>query len=180
MIHLLPAILLATAVEGWGVNHWGKWQSRFDKLTSFSFKTVVTLEIIQALLFLAMVLVCALVLLQISQTFHDGRTTYRQAFTTMAHGFSPFFLAHMLNCVPMMSPWVVWGIGVMLVIWIMYQGIPRVMQPDPTHAFGLYLSTVLVMVLTSIVASGLPALYLTGHLDLQNSWLSRHLPGFFQ
>lgn len=178
-MHLLPTILLAAAVEGIGLAQWGKWQPNFQNITEFSTRAVITLEVIQVLLFLAMVLVTALVLLQISQTF-QGRRTYRQAFTTVAYGFSPLFVTHLLNAAPMMNPLVPWGVGVVLVIWIMYQGIPRVMQPDPAHAFGLYLSTVLVMIMTSLIASGLPALYLLGRLDFHNSWLTRQFSGLFQ
>lgn len=177
--HLLPAMILATVAEGWGLMHWGKWQSHFQTLKVFTTRAVVTFEVAQFLLFLAMVLVSALVLLQISQTFQT-RQTYRQAFTTVAYGFSPLFVAHVLNAAPMMNPWVAWIIGMLMVIWVLYQGIPRVMQPDPTHAFGLYLSTVLVMLLTSGIAVGLPALYLLGLVDFNNSWLTRQFPGLFQ
>lgn len=179
-LHLLPTILLAAAVEGWGIAKWGKWQSHWQKVTEFSPHAVITFEVIQVLLFLVMVMVSALVLLRVSQTFQGGRTTYRQAFTTVAYGFSPFFVAHMLNAAPMVNPLAPWGLGMLLVIWVMYQGIPRLMQPDPTHAFGLYLSTVLVMLLTSAIAVGFPALYLVGLVDFNNSWLTHQFPGVFQ
>ncbi len=173
-VHLLPMVILATAVEGWGLARWGKWQPQFQKLREFSSqKEIITFEVIQALLFLAMVLVSAMVLRTISQTF-EIRRTYRQAFTTMAYGFSPLFLVRVLDAAPMMNPWVPWVFGLMLVIWILYQGIPRVMQPDPTHAFGLYLSTIIVVILTSGVARALTALYLLGTVDFNNSYLFHH------
>ncbi len=52
------------------------------------------------------------------------------------------------------NPWVTWGIGIMMSVWIFYQGLPRMMEPDPAHAFGLYLSTVFVMVLMSGITAG--------------------------
>jgi hypothetical protein len=86
----------------------------------------------------------------------------------------------LLDVGPMMSPWTTWGIGVVLTIWILYQGIPRVMQPDPTHAFGVYISAMFVVVLTSGLARLITALYLLGSIDFHHSWLSRkvgHLLG---
>jgi hypothetical protein len=177
---LLPMLLLATAVEGWGLHHWGKWQPQFQKFKEFTTANIVAFEIIQALLFLAMVLVSALVLRIISQTFENGRRSYLQAFTTMVYGFSPLFLVRVLDVAPMMSPWTTLTIGLMLTFWVLYQGIPRVMLPDPTHAFGLYLSAMIVVMLTSGIARVLPALYLLGEVDFHHSWLTHKFPSLFQ
>ena len=49
------------------------------------------------------------------------------------------------------------------------------MQPDPTHAFGVYLSAMIVVVLTSGLARLLTAMYVLGYMDLQHSWLSRRI-----
>ena len=180
-LHLMPMIILATAVEGWGLHEWGKWQPRFQKFRDFSQTpgTIITFEVIQALLLLLMVLLSALLLLKISQTFHSRRT-YLDAFTTMAYGYSPVLLTRLLDAGPMMSPWTSWAIGIMLTVWILYQGIPRVMQPDPTHAFGLYLSGMFVVVLTSAMARLLTALYLLGEVDFHHSWLTHKFPNLFQ
>ena len=62
-----------------------------------------------------------------------------------------------------------------LTMWILYQGIPRVMQPDPTHAFGVYLSAMIVVVLISGLARIVTALYLLGEVDFHHSWLSRKI-----
>jgi hypothetical protein len=179
--YLLPMILITVAVEGWGLEKWGKWQPKYQKVKDFTrlHGTVVTYEVIQAILLLAMVLVSALVLLKISQTF-ETRRSYRQAFTTMAYGFSPMFLARLLDAAPMMSPWVSWAAGLMLTTWVLYQGIPRVMQPDPTHAFGLYLSALIVVVLISGIVRVLTALYLLGQVDFNNSWMTHQFPTLFQ
>lgn len=177
--YLVPMILLTAVAEGWGLQHWGKWQPKFQMFKQFSHETILSYELAQVVLLLLMVFVSALMLLKLSQTFH-GRHTYLQAFTTVAYGFSPFFLAHFLDVAPQMSPWVSWGIGVGLTVWILYQGIPRVLQPDPTHAFGLYLSSLVVVILTSAVVRILTGMYLLGYLDLQHSWLTRQLSTFLK
>lgn len=178
-LQLMPMILLATVAEGWGLARWGKWQSRFQKFREFSMPDIISFEAIQAGLLLLLVLLSALLLLKISQTFHN-RGTYRDAFTTMAYGYSPLLLVRLMDAGPMVSPWTTWGIGIMLTIWIIYQGIPRVMQPDPTHAFGLYLSGMFVVVLTSGMARLLTALYLLGEVDFHHSWLTHKFPHLFQ
>jgi len=178
-IYLLPMILLATVAEGWGLVHWGKWQPKYEKFKEFSTGTVITFEVIQALLFLVMVLVSALLLLKISQTF-QSRGKYCEAFTTMAYGFSPLFLTHLLNVSPNLNPATAWVIGTVLTIWVLYQGVPRVMQPDPTHAFGLYLSLVFVVILISAIARAFTAFYLLGIVDFKHSWLTHKFPTLFQ
>ena len=178
-LYLLPMAVLATAVEGWGLARWGKWQPKFQKLKEFSTANVITFEAIQFFLLLAMVLVTALLLLKISETF-ESRRSYLRAFTTVAYAFSPLFLTRLLDAGPMMSPWVTWTIGLVLTVWVLYQGIPRVMQPDPTHAFGLYLSAMFVVLLTSGIARVLTALYLLGEVDFHHSWLTRKFPALLQ
>lgn len=172
--YLLPFILLVTALEGWGLQHWGKWQPKFQVIRSFSHSAIVTYETIQFLLLLAMVLVSALLILRISQTFHT-RTSYLQTFTLAAYGFSPVFLLHLLDAAPMMNPWVTWALGSGLTVWILYQGIPRVLLPDPTHAFGLYLSSIFVTVVVSGMARLITSMYLLGYMDFHHSWLTREL-----
>ena len=175
--YLLPYVLLITLLEGWGLEKWGKWQSKFQKFRDFTHHEVIGYEAIQFVLLLAMVYIAGLLILRVSQTFH-GRNTYLQAFTLAAYGFSPVFLWRLLDPIPTMNPWVTWGMGVAMMIWILYQGVPRVIQPDPTHAFGLYLSTIFVMVLTSGMVRLVTAMFLTGQSSFNHSWLTRELSHF--
>ena len=111
----------------------------------------------QFVLLLAIILVCAHFVRTICRTFH-GHQTFTQSFTVVAYGLSPMFLLKLLDIAPTMSPWVTWGIGIMLSVWILYQGMPRMMLPDPTHAFGLYLVTAIVLVLATGMVRLLTAL----------------------
>ena len=52
-------------------------------------------------------------------------------------------------------------------------------MPDPTHAFGLYLSAVIIIVLTTGLARLLPALYVLGQVDFHHSWLTHRFPQWF-
>jgi len=177
-VYLLPMIVISSMVEGWGLERWGKWQPQFEKFKEFSRSDIITFEAIQVVLLVAMVLLSALLLLKISQTF-ENRRNFLKAFTTMAYGYSPLFLAHLLDAGPMVSPWTSSIIGILLTVWILYQGIPRVMQPDPTHAFGLYLSAMVVVILTTGIVRLLTGLFLLGEVDFHNSWITHKFPGLF-
>ncbi len=177
--HLLPFILLGAALEAWGLERHGKWQPQFQMFKVYSRQDIFAYEIIQSLLLLAVVFVSALLVFKISQTFQD-RLKFLQAFTTIAYGFSPMFLFHFLDAGATMHPATAWILGMAVTMWILYQGIPRIMQPDPTHAFGLYLSATIVVVLTSGLARLITGMYLLGYMDFQHSWLTRmigHLLG---
>ncbi len=175
---LLPLLALMGFVNGWGLYHWGKWQPRFQMVKQFDLPTVVGFETIDVLLTLAAVFVSALLILRIAQTF-NGHHSYLQAFTAAAYGLSPLFLVRLLDAGPTMSPWVTWAVGVALSIWILYQGMPRIILPDPTHAFGLYLCTAIVIVLVTATARVFTGLFLLGYMDMNHSYLMRKLIQLF-
>jgi len=145
---LLPLVALTSAAEGYGLARWGKWRSQIRMVEKFTTHEVMAYEVIQCVFGLLLVLVGAKLVKSVGETFH-GRHTYEQAFTTVAYGLSPMFLFRLLDAFPWMSPWVSWGIGIVLSIAVLYHGVPRVMQPDPPQAFGLYVTGSLLLLLTS-------------------------------
>jgi len=180
--YLLPMLLAVAGVESWGLVTLGKWQPVFQKIRGFQLpehlREVATIETTQLLLALASVFIAAYVIKTVSGTFR-GDCTFQQAFVLVAYGLSPMFLLRLLDVLPRMNPLVSWTIGIILSIWVLYQGVPRVLMPDPTHAFGLYLSTVIIIVLTSSLARLLPALYVLGLVDFHHSWLTHRFPQWF-
>jgi hypothetical protein len=169
-VYLLPMMVLAGAAEGAGLVHWGKWQPGIAQIRLFSTSTAMLYEVCQLLLMLAVVFICAHVVKTMSDTFHN-RQTYTQAFTLVAYGLSPVFLLRLLDAFPMVSPWVTWGIGIVLAMAIIYPGLPRVLQPDPTHAFGLYFMSALIIFLITGMERLFTGLYLQGRVDLADSYL---------
>jgi hypothetical protein len=170
---LLPLLGGVTVLNGWGLLNFGKWQPPFQKIREFpNISMVVGFEAVQFILTLAAVFVSALLILRIAQTFH-GRHNYLQAFTVAAYGLSPMLLLGLLDTARSVNPWVTWLVGISFSIWILYQGMPRIIQPDPSHAFGLYLCTVIVIVLTTGMARLFTGLYLLGYMDMNHSFLSR-------
>lgn len=143
---LLPLLLLAAAGEGYGLVNWGKWQGEVGRLKKFSVAEAVVVETAQVLLSLLVVFVGAHLLKSIGETFR-GRHTYVQAFTAVAYSLSPLFLFRLLDAFSGISPWVSWAIGIMLSIAVLYHGVPRMMEPDPSHAFGLFFMGGLLLLL---------------------------------
>jgi hypothetical protein len=161
-MYFMPMILLVSVVEGFGLCYFGKWQRDIIRLKKFEVGEAVVFEAVQVLIAIMVVWLAAKLLKSLGETFH-GRHTLQQTFTVAAYGLSPLFTVRLLDAFPPFSPWVTWPIGILLVISVLYQGIPRVMMPDPPHAFGLYLmSCVLLTVLTGLIRF-LTAWYLLGH-----------------
>src|SRR5262249_6751277 len=88
--------------------------------------------------------------------------TFSQAFTAVAYGLGPFFLLRLLDASQGISPWVSWALGILLALGTLYHGVPRVMQPDPPQAFGLYVATSVLMLLLTLLMRFITASYLQG------------------
>ena len=119
------------------------------------------------LLWLVVVFGSAHTIKALGETFHS-RHTYRQAFVVAAYGLGPMFLLQLLQVFPM-HPAVPWSIGIVLAFSILYHGVPKVMEPDPSHAFGLYLTTGILLALTS--AAAVIALYCLAAWVLRQSFI---------
>jgi hypothetical protein len=177
-LYLAPLLLLVSAVEGYGLVHWGKWQGEIGRIKNFPVREAVIVEALQFLLALVVVFVGANMIRAIGETFR-GRHTYTQAFTTVAYGLSPLFLLHSADAFTGISPWVTWSIGIILSIGVLYHGVPRTMEPDPSHAFGLFFMSALLLTLVSGLVRLVTASYLQGKftkLQVIISELAARLP----
>ena len=170
-LYLIPMLLLTCIAEGYGLARWGKTQGEYAHTRLFSPKEAFVFETGQFVIYLAIFFIGAKLIKSIGETFH-GRHTYSQAFTTIAYGLSPLLLLRLLDALPGMSPWVSWPIGIILSIGVLYQGIPRIMEPDPPHAFGLYLMSALLLCLITGLFRFLTAWYLTGKFVKLDSIIS--------
>lgn len=154
LVYLLPLLLITSAGEGFGLVHWGKLRGEVREIARpYLFKPAeaALFEGAQVLLSLFVVFIGAHLVKSVGETFH-GRHTYLQAFSAVAYGLSPLFLLRLLDAFPGVSLWVTWSIGIVLSIAVLYNGLPRMMEPDPPHAFGLFLmSSVLLTLVTGLV-----------------------------
>jgi len=178
-LYLLPTVLLISAAEGYGLHHWGR-ARELGPRRLYNSGEVIIFEAAQFILFVAVVFIGARLIKSVGETFH-GRHTFTQTFVLVAYGLSPLFLLHMLNAVKDISPWMTWAIGIILSMAVLYQGVPRMMEPDPPHAFGLYLmSSVLLLFITGL-ARFVTAWYLQGKFHTVDAFVTSlaerlHLP----
>ena len=161
LAYLLPLLAITSIGEGYGLVHWGKWQGEVTRLGKLTLGEAVVFEVAQALLSLLLVFVGAKLLKTMGETFH-GRHTYAQAFRAVAYGLGPLFLSHLLNALTPISPWLSWAVGMVFSMGVLYQGVPRMMEPDPPHAFGLYFITSLLLFFISGLITFVTAFYLQG------------------
>jgi hypothetical protein len=162
VVFLLPLVLLSGAAEAYGIATWGKWEGEIVRhRRAFAQPEVLCYGAVQFVASLLLVFVGAKLLKSLGETFH-GRHTYTQTFTVAAYGLGPLFLLRVLDAAPWMPLWASWAIGIVLSMAVLYQGVPRVMQPDPPHAFGLYLMSALLLLLTSGLARFVTAWWLEG------------------
>jgi len=178
LTHLLPLLLLVSAAEAYGLVRWARPRGEMSRLTTFPLNTTVVFEVAQLVLSLLLVFVVANLVKALGETFH-GRHTFTQAFTVAAYGMSPIFLMRALNALSAITPWATWGIGAVLAATVLYNGLPRVMLPDPPHAFGLYLVSTLLLIIVTGLACFLTVWYLDGRFARLDAFFARiaaHLP----
>ena len=150
-IHLLPLLLLTGAADWYGLSTWGELMRRPDRVKVFTPGQAALFEITNLLFSLGIVFIGAWLIKALGETFH-GRHHFAQSFRVVAYGLSPFFLLRLAEVHPAVNTWIAWGIGITLTIRVFYQGIPKIMEPDPPHAFGLFLmSSILLLFITGLV-----------------------------
>lgn len=147
-LHLFPLVLIGCVAEGFGMMRWGKRVGPFGTVKSFTIPEVVAYEACQFGVALVVVCLGAIVLKGLSNTFHS-RQKFTQALAVSTFGLGPIFLMRLFDAFPTVFPWVPWIVGAGLTMGIMYQGVPRLMRLDPADALGVYVSSMLVLVLAS-------------------------------
>jgi uncharacterized membrane protein YecN with MAPEG domain len=92
-----------------------------------------------------------LILKWASESF-NVMASYTQCFVVMAYGFSPIFLVRILDGIPQLNTWVCWAAGAAVASSVLYHGVGMILRPEQTKGFGLYLMTIVILVLVSAVA----------------------------
>jgi hypothetical protein len=169
--YLLPMMLLAAAAESFGLVEWGRHQTGLHRIHKFSVGEVVVYQMLRSVLLLLVVATSAALIKMFGDTFRK-RNTYWQAFTLAIFGLSPVFLLRLADAIPAMSLWVTWGIGIMLSLEVVYQGVPPVMEPDPPNAMGLFFMIALVLVAATGLERFVTYWYLSGHTRPIESFIS--------
>lgn len=177
LFYLFPLMVLTSAAEAYGL-HRGKLQGEIAHLKQYTINETIVFEAGQLIVTLLVVVIGAYLVKSLGETFHS-RHTYGEAFTVVAYGLGPMLLLRTLNAFQGVSPWVSWGIGILLSISALYHGLPRVLEPDPPHAFGLYFMSALLLLLITGLVQFVTVWFLQGKfvkLESLVSDLARRLP----
>ena len=177
VVHLLPLLILVGAAEGYGLMVWGKKRGLISSIHKFSLTEMLTYEIMQFLLSLVVVFLGAKLLKSLGDTFH-GRHSYSQAFVSVAYGLSPLFLMRIFDAFEFVPPVVSWAVGIVVSIMILYHGIPRIMLPDPPHAFGLYVMSSVLLLMTTGLVRFATMYYLAGKFPKVDEFVAQMLAHF--
>jgi hypothetical protein len=148
LLGLLPVLALSFGGEGYALLHGSKAAGQLGRSVALTTDQVMWLETVQFLTGLVVVLAGAKLIQWVSVSFHFT-PRFTACFTVTAYGLSPIFLAHLLNCIPSMNPWISWAVGTFGCVFILYQGVGLVLEPEQTGGFGLYLLIALAFTLLS-------------------------------
>ncbi len=160
-LYLAPMMLIVAMVEGYGLVKFGRARPPFGEIRTYSIQEAFQYEGAQMVLLVVVIMLCAYLIKALGETFHS-RNTYTQTFTVVAYGLSPLFLLRLLDVIPTVSLWVFWALGIVLVVKVLYIGVPRIMEPDPPHAYGLFFMTSLLIVLATAAERAISWGYLAG------------------
>jgi len=160
---VLPLMAAASVGEVYGLTHWSKHYRELGAANTLPLATAIDYAVIQFLLSLFVLFCDAQVLKALGETFHS-RHSYSRAFMTLAYSLGPLFLFRLSHSVPFLQWWMVWFAGICLTLAVLYCGLVRVMQPDPTHALGLYFMTAGLLVVTTFLGQLVASLVLKSKL----------------
>jgi hypothetical protein len=171
LFYLLPLVLLSLAGELWGLHYFGKAGIYLGEPQEFARRVPVHKNVllmyglVQLVSTFVLVGLGARVMQGIAQTFHT-RHTFGQCFVVTAYAYGPLFLLRLLDAFPNMHPWATYGIGIVLTIATLYHGVPRVLEPDPPNAFGLYVCSMFMLACLAALIRFLTLLILAGKIHL--------------
>lgn len=171
LFYVLPMVLTVAALEGYGLMKWGRHQWNSGGVKVFTSGETAAYETVQSLAMIAVVFICAQIVKALSNASYQ-RHSFTQGFTVAACGLSPLFLLRTLDVFPAINPWLIWGVGIMLCVGILYHGVPCVMQPDPTQALGLFFMCSVMFVLVTGLERFVAEWYLAGRMPPLNEIIS--------
>jgi hypothetical protein len=146
-MYLLPLLIIALGLEGFLLTRLGA-KRELDSLIEVPVDLAIRYTAAYFVLLVIGVLVSAQFLSLASESF-NVRTRFAQSFTVMAYSFGPIILSRILGGLPQINTWVSWLIGVAVAIAVLYHGVGMVLRPEQTKGFGLYLISMIIVLLVS-------------------------------
>ncbi len=163
--YLVPLLILSAAGEAFGLHYYYSKRTGTAHVPEITEKFAVMYGAVQFVAGLVVVFAGAGMIQSIAGTFH-GRHRYAQSFKLTAYALSPLFLLRLADAFHGVNPWISFGIGIVLSLGTLYHGLPRVLDPDPPNAFGLYLVSSFVLAMLAGLARYITLLILHGKIKL--------------
>jgi hypothetical protein len=169
-VYLLPMLLLLGFVEGHGLMLLGRQQVARGGFNRFTLSKVFVYETANLLLALVLMVVAAIFIKFLANTCFK-RNHLAQSLTVLFFAMGPMYLVELFNGFLNMYVWLTWLAGIYLVVGTLYHGLPRIMQPDPPAAMGLYFGSASLVFLLMFIGRLVTYYYLEGRFKV----LERHL-----
>lgn len=167
-VFFLPMLLLSALAGAAGAMFLGRHQMTETAIKQITWGKSIYCELLEISALLLLVLVSAQFIKMFGNTCHR-RNDLAQSLTLLLHAFGPMLVVQCLNIIPGINPWLPWAIGVALMLGALYHGLPRIMQPDPPSALGLFLgSSFVVVTLLFLLQFFMRWFFLTQFRPLQN------------
>jgi hypothetical protein len=168
-VYLVPFFAMVYFLEAYGLAHWGK--ERMSGLPSQVFKDLKVLKVYAAgqfIISLLTVFMGAKIIQMFAAASFHCRRPYATNFLLVAYALAPMYLCTVLNIIPFLPWWLAWIIGIVIAVSSMYHGVPRIMDPDPPQAFGIYFACSVVLTMLTGIARFLTGWWLDGRfLEVQ-------------
>lgn len=162
LLYLLPLLIAGVALDAYSLVRWGEQRGEFAERVKVPQATAIQYAAAQVGLLLASIILSATATLWVSLSFQI-RVTFLQCFTLMSYGFAPILLARFLDFIPAIPSWIAWGIGVLLSTSVLYHGVGLALKPEQTKGFGIYLFSVLFVLLSSGLSHFIARSVFLGH-----------------
>jgi hypothetical protein len=161
IIYWVPMFSLLGLVEGHGLILLGREQVAQGMDDRFTLAKVTIYEIGNGLITLGLVCLAALFIKYFANACH-ARNRLGQSLAVMLHASGPLLLVQLFNGFPDMYLWLTWLLGITVMLGTLYHGLPRMMQPDPPSAMGLYVGSAAIVFLLMLGGRLLTGFYLAG------------------
>lgn len=149
-LFLAPLLALTAVVEGLAMVKLGRTMGEFGHKLMLPVSQVYAYELIQ----IGMLIVVLLALAQFIKGTSDGflqPPPYLACFKVAAYSLGPFLLLRLLAMIPIMNVWLAWGIAAVISSSTLYVGIPVLLRPEPTKAFGQFIINALSMIVLTLL-----------------------------
>lgn len=159
--YVLPLTLACCAAEVWAIHHWGTSTGVGGGIKMVPLDLAIRYGVAQFVGLSLSVFLGAFLVQRVDIAFHV-RISYTNCVVLVGYSLGPVYAARLLDAIPQLPTWLAWAAGIVLMLGILYNGLPKALKIEAYGAFGIYLFAVLTLVPVTAVAHGTALYVLTG------------------